>query len=333
MADKPSFHTSSSRLLGQILSPVAVILGSLANITTIIAIVRQPKLRTITNIFLINLAVSDLLFSGLIGPLISTSFFVGWYEINQSSPELCRILPYIMYCTGGATLFMVTLVTLNRYVLIVHSHAYKTIFTKTRTGLILLAAWMLIIGLLLMPATEIWGAFGYERSIDFCAFIRHPRRKGARTFITAFCISLTVICVLFCNIRIYLVVRRSRERVGGGIGSNGEANREGNNAPSTNRPRRKDLKLIKMILMVFGVFGVCNLPLVIILMVTEDYVEPTLHTVAVMLYWSSSLANPLIYTVMNKQIRLALLSLIPFRKKVIRGLNTNDDSTTLSYRQ
>ncbi|CAD5113799.1 unnamed protein product [Dimorphilus gyrociliatus] len=333
MADEQHFHTSSSRLIGQILSPVAVVLGSLANFTTIIAIARQPKLRTITNFFLINLAISDLLFSGFIGPLISTSFFVGWYKINESSPELCRIFPYIMYATGGATLFMVALVTLNRYVLIVHAYAYKTIFTKTRTGIILFTTWMIILCLLLLPATEIWGEFGYERSIDFCTFIRHPRRRGARTFITAFCISLTIACVLFCNIRIYLVVRRSRERVGGGLGSNGEANGVRNNAPSTNRPRRKDLKLIKMILTVFGVFGICNIPLVIILMVTKDYVEPTLHTVALMLYWSSSLANPLIYTVMNKQIRLALLSLLPFRKKGIRGLNINDDSTTHSYRQ
>ena len=77
--------------------------------------------RNSTAVFIINLSFSDLLFGCFNLPLAASTFLRrSWIHGDL----LCRLFPLLRYGLLAVSLFTVSLITINRYVIIAHPRQY-----------------------------------------------------------------------------------------------------------------------------------------------------------------------------------------------------------------
>lgn len=72
----------------------------------------------------------------------------------------------------------------------------------------------------------------------------------------------------------------------------------------TNR-EKEDGRLTKLMLIIFICFVLCFLPLMLVNVFDDNTAYPTLHVLASILAWLSSVINPFIYAASNRQYRSA----------------------------
>ena len=102
------------------------------NITSIIgnslvcmAAYRNPNMRSTTNLYIIALAVNDLLCATIEMPLASTTLIIGRWDFGDA---VCQLQGFIDVFSTYATPATLGLTAINRYVKIVKTNHYKKYF-------------------------------------------------------------------------------------------------------------------------------------------------------------------------------------------------------------
>ena len=140
-------HTD--KLLTQIILPVIVIVGVLANLAFLFTVFRVRRMQTITNYYLANLAVADILFL-----LITMGAQIHTYSHSQFRGNV----PYLSEhgCWGSlfpilvsyfASIELVTLVSLERYYTVCKPVQYRLMHGKERTIKLIVIAWIIALAL------------------------------------------------------------------------------------------------------------------------------------------------------------------------------------------
>lgn len=79
------------------------------------------QVRNATAFFIINLSLADLLFCCFNLPLAASTY---WHSAWTHGDMLCRLFPLLRYGLSAVSLFTITAITLNRYVMIGHPRVY-----------------------------------------------------------------------------------------------------------------------------------------------------------------------------------------------------------------
>ncbi|XP_022122578.1 G-protein coupled receptor moody [Pieris rapae] len=185
---------------------ICMIIGIPGNLITIIALSRYEKVRNATAIFIINLSFSDLLFCCFNLPLTaSTLLHRSWVH----GELLCRLFPLMRYGLVAASLFTVTAITINRYVIIAHPRLYPIAYKTRNIRLMLLIIWLSSFGCLVATWFNKWGSFGLDASIGSCSIIQDKNGRTPKK--TLFLVAFTIPCVaiIFCYTRIFFIVRKT----------------------------------------------------------------------------------------------------------------------------
>ncbi|XP_030908218.2 C-C chemokine receptor type 5-like [Melopsittacus undulatus] len=115
----PCDGREEKHLAANLLPPIyslVVIFGLTGNILVVLILVKYKRLRSMTDIYLLNLAVSDLLFVFSL-PFWAYYAVYGWIF----GEALCRILSGIYMLGFYSGIFFIILLTLDRYLAIVHA--------------------------------------------------------------------------------------------------------------------------------------------------------------------------------------------------------------------
>ncbi|XP_004642221.1 C-C chemokine receptor type 8 [Octodon degus] len=129
--------TWSSKLLLVTIYCLLFVFGLLGNSLVILVLVACKKLRSITDIYLLNLALSDLLF-------VFSLPFQAYYQLDQwvFGNVMCKVVSGLYYIGFFSSMFFITLMSLDRYLAIVHAvYAMKVRTARVGTGLSL-AVWL-----------------------------------------------------------------------------------------------------------------------------------------------------------------------------------------------
>uniref|UniRef100_A0A8C0FX98 G-protein coupled receptors family 1 profile domain-containing protein n=1 Tax=Chelonoidis abingdonii TaxID=106734 RepID=A0A8C0FX98_CHEAB len=105
----------ASRFLPPLYSLV-LIFGLLGNALVVLILIKYKKLRSMTDIYLLNLAISDLLF------ILSLPFWA-YYAAREwdFGNAMCKILSGVYYAGFYSGIFFIILLTIDRYLAIVHA--------------------------------------------------------------------------------------------------------------------------------------------------------------------------------------------------------------------
>lgn len=142
------------------------VLGIVGNILVIyLIVVLQEYKKTITNLYLVQLAVSDLLFMIFL-PVEAHGLVKG--NTATISDSLCKLYQTLRFLSYYSSVFFLTVMSLDRYLAI--NHAMTTLGTKLRkkraVHLASLGVWLLCFGSVL-PITLRSGVKGCKCSTDF----------------------------------------------------------------------------------------------------------------------------------------------------------------------
>ncbi|XP_007949968.1 C-C chemokine receptor type 3 [Orycteropus afer afer] len=110
-----------------LLYSLVFIVGLLGNVVVIVILTKYKRLRIMTNIYLLNLAISDLLF------LFTLPFWIHYVGWNKwiFGHCMCKFLTGLYYIGLYSEIFFIILLTIDRYLAIVH--AVFSLRTRTVT--------------------------------------------------------------------------------------------------------------------------------------------------------------------------------------------------------
>ena len=183
----------------------------------------------------------------------------------------------------------------------------------------------LLSGLLAMPPLLGWGRFTYIASQSVC-FCEWKRSLSYTFFMVSVCFCGPSCAMSFCYCRIILVVRRSKKRVAATTEikpvdrteqstyhGSGEATTTNDGPQNVVRPlkmskrrSKEEMKLTISCLVVVLVFIFCWLPFCIVMFLqvfTTGYPPRAPSIMVVLLGYSNSLYNPIIYGLLNTKFR------------------------------
>ncbi|XP_053115575.1 C-C chemokine receptor type 2-like [Hemicordylus capensis] len=115
----PVYNEASSKFYSNLVPPLyslVFIFGLLGNTLVVLVLIGYKKLKTLTDIYLLNLAISDLLFIFSL-PFWAYSAKHGWIFGNA----MCKILSAIYDAGFYRGSFFIILLTIDRYLAIVHA--------------------------------------------------------------------------------------------------------------------------------------------------------------------------------------------------------------------
>ena len=295
------------------------------NFLTILAFITNKQLRTPHNIYICNLAITDL----LVG-LASIPFY-GIYLIQSFGGFLCKLMIVIDYtiCTcSSSTLIMISW---DRYLIVTQGAEYNMRQTKTKAVLKVAVCWIFSL-LLYSPAILLWDVVrGYS--------INPPSECGVEfldspLFITItnsidFAIPLTLITTFHILICRNLRNRTKNLKIATSSGSSEPGPSNVQKQPVSNELRKeldKHKKLVLFLSILTATYFACWMPFTIISITTSvcgTCVDDGLYQAVSLLLWLNSSFNPFLYAMTNKDIRKSFRRLLTCKWNRITPFNGN----------
>ena len=118
------------------------------NLVTCYAVFRNQRLRTLPNMFVMALTVSDILMSTFCMPMSVVTLFHGRWMFGEG---FCRFVGFGALTFAMASLQTMGLIAVSRYFCVVKPQKYATLFKKQRALLYIAIVWCLALVVSLPP--------------------------------------------------------------------------------------------------------------------------------------------------------------------------------------
>ncbi|KAK2520983.1 Mtnr1a [Columba livia] len=241
------------------------------------------------NVFVVSLAVADLVVAIYPYPLVLTSVFHNGWNLGYLH---CQISGFLMGLSVIGSIFNITGIAINRYCYICHSLKYDKLYSDKNSLCYVVLIWVLTF-VAIVPNLFV-GSLQYDPRIYSCTFAQSV--SSAYTIaVVFFHFLLPIAIVTFCYLRIWILVIQVRRRV-----------------KPDNNPRLKphDFRNFVTMFVVFVLFAVCWAPLNFIGLAVAVNPETIIPRIPEWLFVSSyymayfnSCLNAIIYGLLNQNFR------------------------------
>ncbi|KAJ8319407.1 hypothetical protein KUTeg_004498 [Tegillarca granosa] len=168
------------------------IFGTIENIIVVVLFCRVKSLRTSTNMFIISVALSDLLMCALSKPFAIASNLAGVWIFGDSG---CKFYGFLVYFLGVTSMYTLCALSFDRCIVITKPF-FATNITHTVAGIIIAGCWLLGMFWAILPLIG-WNSYELEVPYTSCSVVwdsKEPLRfsYNITIFFTCFCIPVTV---------------------------------------------------------------------------------------------------------------------------------------------
>ncbi|XP_072022270.1 beta-2 adrenergic receptor-like [Amphiura filiformis] len=296
---------------------VIIILAIFGNTLVFITVLRSSKLRRqLSSIFLLNLAITDVGCALLVMPFALTSV---WQNTWIFGDFWCDGVCFFNYCFIIVSMATLALISLDRYIFVVHPLRYEKLVTKPRAIAACCLGWLFGIAFGVAPAVANW--VWYDNSEIICAIDWENETYSVVTYtVTAFviCFMIPIMVMCFAYYRIYKVARSHSNRIAHRLQSarshrsqDVDCQRGRQSVSSGVRSVSKyNAKAIKTILIMIIAYLLCNTPfsltkLIKVIYSDNESVPPGVNTLASWLAFVNPCCNPIIYAINREEFREA----------------------------
>ncbi|XP_017779806.1 PREDICTED: prolactin-releasing peptide receptor-like [Nicrophorus vespilloides] len=290
-------------------------LGLFGNILVCYVVYSNKAMQTVTNLFITNLALSDILLCVLGIPF--TSIYT-LYEEWLFGQVICHLVLYAQGTSVYVSTLTLTAIAVDRFFVILYPLRQR-MRLKTCLG-ILLGIWLFS-----MSITIPYGIcvnYFTENNVSFCE--ENWTHSYSATAFSLFTLTLQFaipfIVIAYCYLRISRRLnQRAKSKPGSKSARREEADKE--------KKRRTNRMLIAMV----AIFGICWFPLNVINLVNDfNKVEQHFHLFFLISYCmavSSTCYNPFLYAWLNENFRKEFKQVLPCA--IPSNRYTNRDEHTL----
>lgn len=130
---------------------IVSLLAVLGNGLVIVIIVRNQRMHTVTNIFIANLAVADVIIGMFSIPFqFQAALLQRWVLANF----MCSLAPMVQVISVNVSIFTLTIIAVDRYIAVIHP--FRAGCSQRSAAVIITATWILAVGLALPYALFFW---------------------------------------------------------------------------------------------------------------------------------------------------------------------------------
>ncbi|GCB70143.1 hypothetical protein scyTo_0010708 [Scyliorhinus torazame] len=186
-----------------------ILFAIVGNIMVILSVACNRHLQTVTNYFIINLAIADLLLSTTILPFSASLEVVGYWAFGRIFCDVWAAVD-VLCCT--ASIMSLCVISIDRYIGVRYSLRYPTIMTERK------AVWILIILWVSSIVISVGPLLGWKEPAPddetVCSITEEP---GYALFSSLFSFYLPLMVILVMYFRIYIVARRTTKSLEAGV--------------------------------------------------------------------------------------------------------------------
>ncbi|XP_042282552.1 teleost multiple tissue opsin 2b [Thunnus maccoyii] len=284
--------------------------GFLNNFVVLLLFCKFKKLRTPVNMLLLNISVSDMLVC-LFGTTLSfASSIRGKWLLGRSG---CSWYGFINSCFGIVSLISLVILSYDRY-------STLTVYNKRgpnyRKPLMAVGGSWLYSLFWTVPPLLGWSSYDIEGAGTSCSVSWTVRTAQSHAYIIClfiFCLGLPVLVMIYCYGRLLWAVKQ--------VGKIRKT-----------AARRREYHILFMVLTTAACYLLCWMPYGVVAMMATfgppNIISPVASVVPSLLAKSSTVINPLIYILMNKQFYRCFLILFHCDHWSADNCNTSMPSKT-----
>ncbi|EGV99600.1 Melatonin receptor type 1B, partial [Cricetulus griseus] len=181
------------------------------NLLVILSVLRNRKLRNTSNLFVVSLALADLVVALYPYPLILTAIVNDGWALGEAH---CKASALVMGLSVIGSVFNITAIAINRYWCICHSATCHWLYSHWHAPSYISLIWLLT--LVALVPNFVVESLEYDPRIYSCTFIQTASTQYTEVVVAIhFLLPITV--VSFCYLQIWILVLwaegRSRLRV------------------------------------------------------------------------------------------------------------------------
>ncbi|XP_041480461.1 alpha-1A adrenergic receptor-like [Lytechinus variegatus] len=291
---------SVQRIIAAWIFATTSLLGVVGNIMVIAAVVLSRQLQTTTNIFVVVLAVIDLL-NCLLLPVQVVSL-VGLSR-SVSFDRVCVFAAVAMCLFMGVSVTILALIAYNRFYMITKARTdYNRLYTHRNTVIMIGVTSFSVTGFNVILAASGLAKFGLDEGI--CSYVE----GNSYSYTAGAWLAMCLVLIVICYVRIYQHVKHHLRRIGSEeraeSGATNSPIEDTSKAPGVRdepksvkgefaqRQRELESKITTNMLIIIVLFFLCVTPSIVILFVPDDH-EVSPMTVAIIAF--NSCVNPIVY--------------------------------------
>ncbi|XP_033224572.1 somatostatin receptor type 2-like [Belonocnema kinseyi] len=288
------FHCSTSlsvtTFISQVIYSGVCIAGLVGNTMVIYVVTRFSKMQTVTNIYILNLAVADECF--LIGiPFLLTTMTIGRWTFGTLMCKIYMTTTSINQFTSSIFIFIMSA---DRYIAVCHPISSPQFRTPFISRIVSVGAW--VMSAIFMIPVILYANAANENGQVTCNIL-WPDQHGGQTSFTLYTFILGYVIPLILVLVFYILVLRKLQTVG-------PQNR-------SNDRKRSNRKVTTMVLTVIAAYILCWAPYWITQMSLiftppnecQSELTITMFLLAGVLAYCNSAMNPILYAFLSDNFR------------------------------
>ncbi|XP_037804510.1 somatostatin receptor type 5-like [Penaeus monodon] len=284
------------QLITLIFLAVAFVLGLCGNTLVIYVVARFSKMQTVTNLYILNLAVADILFVVGIPFLMATTVMEFW----PFGFVMCKLFMITTSLNQFTSSLFLTIMSADRYIAVCHAISAPKFRTPMISKLVSLTAWM-ISALMIIPVFMYSNILNDHNDQASCN-IYWPDAVGVNghTVFTLYSFILAFGCPFAFIFIFYTLVILKLKSLG---------------RKSKSKKRKNHRKVTKLVLTVITVYVLCWLPYWVLQLILTFSMPRQVQSRVMIIFFlvSSSLSyinsaiNPILYAFLSENFKKSFL--------------------------
>ncbi|KAL2082175.1 hypothetical protein ACEWY4_021993 [Coilia grayii] len=290
---------------------VIAVLSTAGNLLVCVAVAINRRLRTVTNYFLVSLAVADV----CVGALAIPCAILTDLGIPQHQLYLCLFMLSVLIMLTQSSIFSLLAVAIERYVAIFLPFRHQRIMTPRNALLIIVATWVLAFLIGLVP---LMGWYRQPAESGHCFFVLVVDMTYMVYFNFFACVLAPLVAMFLIYARIFAVVKRQARRIAAERGAVATDKEGGEGLAARTVQMKQEVRTATSVFLVLFLFAACWIPLHVIncflLLCPTCPVPLPLLLTAIILSHANSAVNPIVYAYKMKAFRLAFKAIFCCRR-------------------